>query len=120
MAFVRWRGHCAQLLTTRYEQGRSRQLLLANLGSGYSVARYTQQDVRERFPDIAVDWTAVTRALAEGPPGSEQLSTRQWSYFEVEQVLRQWALQPNPYPGETQELLAAAHVLTSWRARESS
>ena len=31
MAFVRWRGNCAELLATVYENGRSRQILLANL-----------------------------------------------------------------------------------------
>lgn len=39
MAFVRWRGNSASLLTTVYDQGKSRQVLLARLGSGYTVPR---------------------------------------------------------------------------------
>lgn len=68
MAFVRWRGNSAELLTTLYDQGRSRQVRLACLGGAYSVDPLVRATVAERFPAIRVDWEAVDRALAEGPP----------------------------------------------------
>ncbi len=66
MAFVRWRGNCAELLTTVYENGKSRQILLANLPQDYASDGVREQVVQEH-PDIRVDWLAVERALARGP-----------------------------------------------------
>ncbi len=37
MAFVRWRGNCAQLLTTITVDGRPRHRLLANLHGGFAT-----------------------------------------------------------------------------------
>lgn len=37
MAFIRWRGYSAQLLASVYENGRIRQVLLANLSGAYFV-----------------------------------------------------------------------------------
>ena len=68
MAFVRWRGNSAELLTTVYDQGRSRQVRLACLGGAYVVAPEIRDRVADHFPGIRVDWEAVDRALAEGPP----------------------------------------------------
>lgn len=119
MAFVRWRGNCAQLLATRYEAGRSRQILLANLQSGYSVQRGMQKSVTNRFPDIPVDWAAVDRALAQGPPGSPPLTEEQWTYVEVERALRQWATTLPLFKQDAEILRSAAQVLASRRAQET-
>lgn len=116
MAFVRWRGRCAQLLATRYEKGRSRQVCLTNLQNRYSVPEWMKDEVRTRFPQIDVDWAAVDRALAEGPPGSPPPTREQQDYVEVEQALRQWATEV-PYPSEADTLRAAAQVLVNLRAR---
>lgn len=117
MAFVRWRGNSAQLLATMYEGGRSRQVILANLRGGYSVANSVRQDVKERYPHIAVDWSKINEALARGPAGEKPLSKKQWEWFEVEQALQQWAAEPNTLASEARTLLDAARVLTSLRAR---
>ena len=119
MAFVRWRGRCAQLLTTIYDQGRSRQLLLANLQAGYYAPQWIKEDVARRFPHIPVDWAQVNHALAAGPPGSPPLSAAQWECSAVEQALRQFALDPDLYPHEVSDLKIAAQTLTNWRARQS-
>ena len=37
MAFVRWRGNSADLLTTVYQEGRSRPVRLAELGGAYTL-----------------------------------------------------------------------------------
>ena len=66
MAFVRWRGNCAELLTTVYENGKSRQILLANLPQDYA-SDWVREQVAKEHPDIRVDWLAVERALAHGP-----------------------------------------------------
>lgn len=50
MAFVRWRGYSATPLTTVYEQGKSRQVLLTALGDGYRVPTGVREDMTERFP----------------------------------------------------------------------
>jgi len=119
MAFVRWRGQCAQLLTTIYDQGRSRQLLLANFQTGSYASQWIQEDVALRFPHISVDWVQVNRALAMGPPGSPPLSAQQWECSAVEQALRQFALDPALFPHEVNDLKIAAQTLTNWRARQS-
>lgn len=119
MAFVRWRGNSATLLATVYEQGKSRQVLLATLGGGYSVPNYVREAVGARFPDVFVDWEKVNEAMAKGPRSAPPLTGVQLSYLEVEQRLRAWANQPiTPYPDEARQLLHAAQVLTGCRARE--
>lgn len=52
MAFVRWRGTCAELLATVYENGRSRQILLANLPGPYASLG-TRLQVTKEHPDIS-------------------------------------------------------------------
>ena len=118
MAFVRWRGHCAQLLTTVYEQGRSRQILLANLHGAYAVSPSLQEAITAQFPSISVDWARINRALALGPPGTPTPSPQQESWLGVAEALRTWAEQAADWPSDRRDLLAAAAVLTSWHARE--
>lgn len=118
MAFVRWRGNRAQLLTTRYDKGRSRQICVANLQNGYFVPEWIKADVKQRHPQVKVDWAAVDRALAEGPPGSPPLTQGERQYAEVEQALRQWA-DESPIPSEARILRLAAQLVTNQRARES-
>ncbi len=116
MAFVRWRGHCAQLLATYYQDGRSRQLCLANLHAGYAVPLGLRTQVAQSYPAIPVDWAAIDRALAAGPPGSPVLTTAQQTWLAVELQLRAWAQEPMDYPSDRHALEVAANVLTRWRA----
>ena len=121
MAFVRWRGNSATLLATVYEQGRSRQILLAALGGGYGVPTGVRESVHERFPGLSIDWNAVNEAMAKGPRNAPPLLETQLSYLEAEQQLRAWATQATPtFPREKQQLLDAANVLRSWRSREET
>jgi hypothetical protein len=118
LAFVRWRGNCAQLLTTRYEEGRSRQILIANLQSGYFVPRWVQEDVAQRFPEIEVDWAEIDHALAKGPLGTPPITEEQWNYAKVEHALRQWALTPTLRNPDAAILHSAAQILTNLHALE--
>ena len=68
MAFVRWRGNCAQLLATITVEGRPRHQLLANLHGAYRTSPRLWAQVATEFPTMVVDWAAVDRALAVGPP----------------------------------------------------
>jgi len=121
MAFVRWRGNSAALLATVYEQGRSRQVLLAALGCGYAVPKGVREYLGERFPDMSIDWDQVNEAMAKGPHTAPTLSNAQLSYLEVEQRLRAWTdKQITPFPGERQQLLDAANVLSNCRVREET
>lgn len=120
MAFVRWRGNSASLLTTVYDQGKSRQVLLARLGSGYTVPRSVQRLVAERFPNIAVDWSEVNTAMAHGPVGRPPLTPPAMDFLAVESMLREWAQIPSPFRRENDVLVEAANVLVHWRARTDS
>ncbi|GEO28165.1 hypothetical protein AAC03nite_39500 [Alicyclobacillus acidoterrestris] len=73
--------------------------------------------VTERFPTIPVDWNAVNRAMAEGPPGEAQLTDLQLSYLDVENHLREWAKSSKSSPLESQQLIVTANLLSSWRSR---
>lgn len=120
MAFVRWRGNSAELLTTVYEQGRSRQVRLACLGGAYFVYPEVRAAVAERFPGITVDWDMVDQALVEGPPRERaqavQVPNDRLEWLQLERRLRYWAAQTEPIrPGEAQRLRAAAAVLSEWR-----
>ncbi|MDA8204749.1 MAG: hypothetical protein M0Z36_01670 [Thermaerobacter sp.] len=118
MAFVRWRGNCAQLLTTVYEQGRSRQLLLANLHGGFATSPSLWAAVAERFPSVTVDWAAVDRALAVGPVSASPPTAEQLTWAAVAHHLQKWALETNDgYPEEREALRRAADVLTGWQSR---
>jgi len=117
MAFIRWRGRCAQLLATIYVDGRSKQVMLTNLPQFY-VPEATMHHVAEKFPDVKVDWVNVTRMLAEGPPTSlkEKTPAAHLNMAEVEQYLRMWAAEAK-VAKQAQCLNDAAGVLTDWRAR---
>ena len=117
MAFIRWRGRCAQLLVTVYVDGRSKQITLINLPSFY-ITEATMHHVEEKFPDVLVDWVNITRMLAQGPPNilKEKTPTAHLDMAEVEQHLRKWATETT-VANHAQCLNAAAGVLTDWRAR---
>ena len=74
-----------------------------------------------RFPHIRVDWDAVDRALAVGPP-HEQAATAaglpndRLAWLELERQLRYWAALAEPHrPQEARRLTAAADLLGQWR-----
>lgn len=117
LAYVRWRGNSAALLATVYEQGRSRQVQLAPLGCSYRVPNGIREHVTEHFPNIVVDWETINQSMAQGPSNAAPLTAEQLSYLEVENHLRDWANVAKSYPGESQQLLAAANVLSGFRSR---
>lgn len=117
MAFVRWRGTCAQLLTSIYEQGRSRQVLLANLPDAY-VSASLRADVIAKFPHIHVDWVAVDVALARGPANHSPVPDSTVSCAHAEHLLRALAdamHREGTSRREVLTLLDAADLLTSLR-----
>ncbi len=121
MAFVRWRGNTAELLTTVYDQGHSRQLRLASLGGAYTVPTEIRDAVAQRFPALHVDWDAVEQALTEGPPHERAqtaagVPNERLEWLEIERRLRYWAGMAQPRHREhAAQLLAAAAVLALWR-----
>jgi len=119
MAWVRWRGHCAELLATVYENGRSRQRCLANLRGAYAVPEDIRQQVTTQYPQLRIDWAAIDAALAQGPPGAAPLTPDQQTWLTVETALRQWAHDATlGWPDERACRLRAANILTHWRANE--
>ena len=116
MAFIRWRGRCAQLLGTVYVDGRSKQITLTNL-PGFYITEATKHYVAEKFPDVLVDWVTITRSLTEGPPNSlkEKTPTEHMDMAIVEQSLRKWAHEAK-VANHAHRLYDAAAVLTEWRA----
>jgi len=119
MAFVRWRGGCSQLIATVYEDGRSRQITLANLPDFY-VTESTKNHVAQKFPKIRVDWAAVDQELARGLSESLKESTphKHLDYATVEHYLRQWANEAETAKrsNDATSLRLAADALTRWRA----
>lgn len=117
MAFVRWRGNCAELLATVYDNGKSRQILLANLWTDHASDQIREQVARQH-PEIRVDWLAVERTLAHGPkakPAPEPPLT----ILQAENLLRTIAQELRPdglLPWEAKSLNNAADVLTSLRS----
>ena len=116
MAFIRWRGRCAQLLVTVYVDGRSKQITLTNL-PGFYITEATKHYVAEKFPNVKVDWVTVTRSLAEGPPNimQERTPTEHLDMAVVELYLRKWAAEAK-VANHANRLYEAAGVLTEWRA----
>ena len=116
MAFIRWRGKCAQLLATVYVDGRSKQLTLTNL-PGFYITEATKHYVAEKFPNVKVDWVTVTRSLAEGPQNlmHEKTPTEHLDMAVVELHLRKWAAEAK-VANHANRLYEAAGVLTEWRA----
>jgi hypothetical protein len=114
MAFLRWRGRCAQLLTTIC---RSKQITLINLPD-FFISEADKQHVANKFPSIKVDWVAITRSLAEGPPKVLTTKTPEEHIVmaEVEYYLRKWA-ETAPLLKDASHLKAAASILVEWRAK---
>lgn len=116
VGFVRWRGRCAQLLATVYEDGRSRQITLAKLSEFY-VPETTKRDVEKKYPDIKVDWAEISRSLAKGPPDivKSKIPDKHLDMAEVENYLRVWA-SDSIDKNDSKILKLAANILTKWRA----
>lgn len=118
MAFVRWRGHCAQLLATITVDGRPRQRLLANLQGAYRTTPSLQAAVSRAFPTIPVDWAAVDHALAVGPPTAPPPTPNQLCWADTAHQLAVWAAEnATDDPRERRILQDAAEVLTRWQSR---
>jgi hypothetical protein len=118
VAFVRWRKNCAELLATCYEDGRSRQVVLLNLEHPY-VTEYQRRQVRERFPEVRVDWGKVAGALARGPKADKSTSAVRVTWAQVDQVLRDLkdlALSQGR-TADAKVLTDAADTITWWRTR---
>ena len=119
MAWIRWRGQTAQLMATVWDHGKSRHQYLGSLGAVYTVPEWVRTNIAARFPTLSVDWEAVNRALAAGPPGDKAPSPAAWDWAQVEWLLEEWSRTgPAIYPDERPTLRLAAHVLREWRARE--
>lgn len=114
MAFVRWRGNCAQRLATITVDGRPRHRLLANLRGAYRTTPQLRQHIAERFPDISVDWAAVDRALAQGPPTATPPTADQLQWAATAHQLSVWATASED-PCDRRALTTAADVLTRWQ-----
>jgi hypothetical protein len=115
MAFVRWRGNCAQLLATITVEGRPRQRLLGNLHGAYRTTPQFRQRIAEVFPDVPVDWAAVDRSLAQGPPTAIPPSPEQLQWADVAHRLSVWAMTSND-PEDRRILATAANVLSRWQS----
>ncbi len=121
MAFIRWRGNSAELLTTVYDRGRSRQMRLATLGGAFYVEPHVRAVVTERFPHVHIDWDAVELALTEGPPHERAQTAAgtpndRLEWLEMERRLRYWAGMIEPRCSwQADRLRAAGAVLREWR-----
>ena len=115
MAFVRWRGNCAQLLATITVDGRPRQRLLVNLQGAYRTTPQLRKRVADCFPDITVDWAAVDRSLAQGPPTAIPPSLEQVQWADAAHRLSVWATTSND-PEDRRVLTMAAEILTRWQS----
>jgi hypothetical protein len=120
MAFVRWRGRCCELLATVYENDRpASQVVLAKFHD-FFVDKWTREEVAEKFPGIKVDWLAVDRALAQGPPAILTRSTpaEHLDMATIEHYLRKWSddLYETKRLKEADFLRVAANILTEMRA----
>lgn len=117
MAFVRWRGNCAQLLTTITVDGRPRHRLLANLHGGFATTPTLWAQIARDFPTVPVDGAAVDRALAEGPPSAVPPTPWQRRWADTAHQLRVWATDcPFGDHRESQVLRDAAEILTRWQS----
>ena len=113
MAFVRGRGHCAQLLATVYEEGRSRQVVVSAIPEAGWLTPGRREYIATRWPPLRIDWAAVDRALAAGPPGSPPPSPQARTWGETATALREWA-RTAEHPGDRTALELAARVLVQW------
>ena len=118
MAWIRWRGHTAQLMATIGDHGKQRQQYLGSLGAEYTVPEPVKARITARFPTLTIDWDAVNRTVAAGPPGTPPPSPAAWDWARVEWLLEDWSQTgPSAYPYESQALHHAALILRQWRAR---
>jgi len=108
MAFVRWPGGCAQLLASVWEDGGSRQILLANL-PGFAAPVILGEVIAARFPRLTVAWAA-------GPAGRPALTPTARTWAETAHDLRTWAL-TTEVPRERTDLEMAVRVLRLWVSR---
>lgn len=115
MAFVRWRGNCAQLLATITVDGRPRQRLLANLHGAYRTTPQLRKRIAEGFPDITVNWAAVDRSLAQGLPTATPPSPEQLQWAEAAHQLSVWATTSDNRE-DRRVLTMAADILTRWQS----
>ena len=117
MAFIRWRGNCAQLLATVYSEKGTKQITLANLPN-LNVTTETKRDVEEKYPGVKVDWVKIVRALANGPPVplARKTPPEHMDMAEVEEHLRMWAAQVEGTV-DANRLYLAADALLNLRAR---
>ena len=117
MAFLRWRGGCAQLLTTIYTEKSSKQVRLALL-TNFNITRGTRNEVARKYPDIQVDWVHISRMLAQGPPERMKKKTpdEHLDMAEVEVRLRMWADSADDVY-DAGRLYKAADVLNGIRQR---
>lgn len=118
MAFVRWRGRCAQLLATVYDHGTSHQVLLASLGGAYTVNPSLQEDIAQRWPALTIHWAVINETLALGPPGTPTPTSAQRTWLDIAHLLRQWADTEAHGPQERRDLFAVAALLTTWHAQK--
>jgi hypothetical protein len=115
MAFVRWRGNCTQLLASVSVDGRPRQRLLRYLHGAYRTTPQFRQRIADAFPDVSVDWAAVDRSLAQGPPPAIPPSLEQLQWADAAHRLSVWAT-TNHDPEDRRVLTMAAEILTRWQS----
>lgn len=115
MAFVRWRGNCAQLLATITVDGRPRQRLLVNLQGAYRTTPQLRKRITKCFPDIPVDWMAVDRSLAQGPPSATPPTNQQLQWADTAHQLSVWATTSDDRD-DRRILTMAAEILTRWQS----
>jgi hypothetical protein len=96
MAFIRWRGGCAQLLTTVYAENKSKQVLLTNL-TDFTVTKQMRNEVARKFP-------------------KEKTPDEHLDMAEVEIRLRMWA-DCAAFRDDASVLYRAADILTGIRQR---
>ncbi len=53
--------------------------MLSHLHGTYRITTQFRQSMADAFPDVSVDWGAVDRSLAQGPPTAVLLRWRQTS-----------------------------------------
>lgn len=115
MAWIRWRGTSAHLMATVWVAGKNRQRYLVNLGGVYSVSSSMRRAITDRYPDLPIDWAAIDRTLAQGPPGTPPLAPDAEDWAAVEHHLRDWALRDDRPVHDRRLLEDTADVLQDWR-----
>ena len=115
MAWIRWRGTSAHLMVTVWVEGKNRQRYLGNLGGVYSVSPAMRRAIADRYPDLPIDWAAIDRTLAQGPPGTPPLGSDAEDWATVEHHLRDWALRADLPAHDRRMLEDTADLLQDWR-----